>query len=114
MGKNFSLMKLLKTIVLAIFTESSHSFFGVVTELGDTLGIAIVATLMLIWLWFKKRDYLGMVILLVSVGFGNEINKWIKDLVGRERPVTAELAESLSFPSGHAMVGLILYVVGLI
>jgi undecaprenyl-diphosphatase len=52
-----------------------------------------------------------MVTLLLSVGLGNEINKWIKDSVGRERPVTVELAESLSFPSGHAMVGFILYFV---
>ena len=110
-GEELFIDEVLEAIVLAIFPESSHTFFGVVTVLGDTLGIAIVAILMLIWLWFKKRDYPGMVILLVSVGFGNEINKWIKDLVGRERPVTAELAESLSFPSGHAMVGLILYVV---
>jgi undecaprenyl-diphosphatase len=110
-GEVLFIDEVLNSMVLAAFTESSHSFFGVISELGDTLGIAIVAIILLIWLWFKKRDYLGMIILLLSVGFGNEINKWVKDLVGRERPVTAELAESLSFPSGHAMVGFILYVV---
>ena len=78
-GEELFIDEVLKAIVLAIFPESSHTFFGGVTVLGDTLGIAIVAILMLIWLWFKKRDYPGMVILLVSVGFGNEINKWIKD-----------------------------------
>ena len=101
----------LNAIVLAIFSESTHSFFGGITELGDTIGIAIVALMTLILLWLIKRDYVGMVILLLSVGLGNEINKWIKDSVGRERPVTVELAESLSFPSGHAMVGFILYFV---
>ena len=110
-GEELFIDEVLESIVLALFPESSHSFFEVVTVLGDTLGIAIVAILMVVWLWLKDRDYPGMVILLVSVGLGNEINKWIKDLVGRERPVTAELAESLSFPSGHAMVGFILYVV---
>jgi undecaprenyl-diphosphatase len=110
-GEELFIDEVLNSLVLAVFSESTHSFFGGITELGDTIGIAIVALITLILLWLMKRDYAGMVILLLSVGVGNEINKWVKDLVGRERPVTAELAESLSFPSGHAMVGFILYVV---
>lgn len=101
----------LNEFVLSVFTEKSAPFFNVITELGDIKGIAIVVFIMLIWLVFKKRDFTGVIVLVLSVALGNEWSKWLKELVGRERPVTAELAESLSFPSGHAMVGLILYFV---
>ncbi|WP_428909380.1 phosphatase PAP2 family protein [Niallia sp. Krafla_26] len=99
----------LNQLVLSLFPEASVSFFNVVTELGDTIGIGIVALMMVIWLGFKKRDLIGIVILLLAVALGNEMSKWLKEVVGRERPVTAELAETLSFPSGHAMVSFILY-----
>ncbi|WP_338470501.1 phosphatase PAP2 family protein [Niallia sp. XMNu-256] len=95
--------------VLSIFTEGSHPIFQVITKLGDTIGIAIVVFIILVWLGVKKRDFTGMVILVLAVALGNEMSKWLKEVVGRERPETAGAAESLSFPSGHAMVGLILY-----
>ncbi|WP_394233246.1 phosphatase PAP2 family protein [Niallia oryzisoli] len=95
--------------VTGIFKGQTYPFFKAVTELGDKIGIGIIVLTMVLWLWIKKRDYFGMAVLVFAVALGNELNKWIKELVGRERPVTAIDADSLSFPSGHAMVGLILY-----
>ena len=45
------------------------------------MGIGIVVLLMLIWLGFKKRDYLGMAVLVFAVALGNEVSKWTKELV---------------------------------
>jgi undecaprenyl-diphosphatase len=103
--------QVLSDFVTNVFHETSHPFFTMISELGDKIGIGIVALLMLLWLWLKKRDYFGMTVFVLAVAIGNEANKWIKELVGRERQVfdQVEVAESLSFPSGHAMVGFILY-----
>ena len=91
------------------YSETSYPFFNVITELGDKIGIGIIAFMMCLWLGYKKRDYMAIVILLLAVAVGNEMSKVLKDFIGRERPVTAEFAETLSFPSGHAMIGFILY-----
>ncbi len=103
--------QVLSDFVTSVFHETSYPLFTMISELGDKIGIGIVALLMLLWLWLKKRDYFGMAVFVLAVAIGNEVNKWIKELVGRERPVfdQVEVAESLSFPSGHAMVGFILY-----
>lgn len=103
--------QVLSDFVTSVFHETSYPLFTMISELGDKIGIGIVALLMLLWLWLKKRDYIGMAVFVLAVAIGNEVNKWIKELVGRERPVfdQVEIAESLSFPSGHAMVGFILY-----
>lgn len=107
-----SVDRVLSKFVIGIFKEQTYPFFEAVAELGDTVGVIIVVLIMMLILWAKKRDYVGMLVLFIGVALGNEVNKWIKELVGRERPLTAADAESLSFPSGHAMVGLILYMLG--
>ena len=102
---------ILSDFVTNVFKEPSYPFFTLISELGDKLGIGIVALLVLLWMWLKKRDYIGMAVFVLAVALGNEVSKWLKELVGRERPLLdqADVAESLSFPSGHAMVGFVLY-----
>jgi undecaprenyl-diphosphatase len=70
-----------------------------------------VALLTLLVLWITKRDYTAMATIALAVGLGNEVNKLLKNWIGRERPELEHLDEvaSLSFPSGHAMVGIVLY-----
>lgn len=94
-----------------VFGDGSVPFFETLTLMGSGKGIGIVGILFLIMLWWKKRDYAGMAAFAVAVALGNEVNQLLKNLVGRPRPVSVNSAEmhSLSFPSGHAMVGLILY-----
>ena len=103
--------RVLADVVTSVFQEPSYPLFRAISELGDKIGIGIVALLVLLWLWLKKRDYIGMAVLALAVALGNEVSKWMKELVGRERPLfdQVEVAESLSFPSGHAMVGFVLY-----
>ncbi|WP_193224655.1 phosphatase PAP2 family protein [Bacillus sp. B1-b2] len=94
-----------------LIPSSLDPFFEGVSELGDKIGIGIVALLFVILLWWKKKDYAGIAAFVLCVGLGNEVNKVVKDLIARPRPVTAHIqeADTLSFPSGHAMVGLLLY-----
>lgn len=92
-----------------VFPESSYLFFNGAAQLGDKIFIGIFVLFMIMWFAIQKRDFLGIAVLLLAVALGNEVSKLIKDLVGRERPVLGAMEESFSFPSGHAMVGLILY-----
>lgn len=86
------------------------SVLQVISRLASTLVITTLTLCMMIILWLWKRDYGGILILLVFVGGGNLLNKLVKGLVERERPVVdGVVVEGYSFPSGHAMIGLILY-----
>ncbi|WHY68298.1 phosphatase PAP2 family protein [Neobacillus sp. SuZ13] len=91
--------------------ESVIPFFIQITEMGDKKGIGVVALLALAWLLLRKRNYVGAAVLALSVAIGNEVSKLIKDLFERPRPDLEHLVDvkSYSFPSGHAMVGLIVY-----
>ena len=60
-------------------------------------------------LWIKKRDYAGMFTIFVFVMGGNIVNKFIKSWTQRERPTGNMLEDGFSFPSGHVMVGFIMY-----
>jgi membrane-associated phospholipid phosphatase len=96
--------------VFAYVPDALNPFFLLLTELGDKKGIGIVALLVLGWL-LLKRNFLGASSIALSVAIGNEVNKLLKDWIGRPRPELDHLGhvDSLSFPSGHAMVGFIFY-----
>jgi membrane-associated phospholipid phosphatase len=97
--------------LFAYVPDTFNPFFLLLTELGDKKGIGIVALIVLGWLLLIKRNFLGAAAITLSVALGNEVNKLLKDLISRQRPDLDHLAhvDSLSFPSGHAMVGLICY-----
>ncbi|MEH6994930.1 phosphatase PAP2 family protein [Neobacillus drentensis] len=97
--------------LFAYVPDTYNPFFLLLTELGDKKGIGIVALIVLGWLLLIKRNFLGAAAITLSVALGNEVNKLLKDLISRQRPDLDHLAhvDSLSFPSGHAMVGLICY-----
>jgi undecaprenyl-diphosphatase len=101
-----------KAIAKVFVTDNKFlvTFSDYFTELGSKPGIVIVALVSVFLLWFFKRDYTAMATIALAIGLGNEVNKLLKDWVGRERPSLENLDhDSLSFPSGHAMVGIILY-----
>jgi membrane-associated phospholipid phosphatase len=97
--------------LFAYVPDTFNPFFLILTELGDKKGIGIVALIVLGWLLLIKRNLLGAAAIALSVALGNEVNKLLKDLIARQRPELDHLAhvDSLSFPSGHAMVGFIFY-----
>ncbi|QFT88273.1 PAP2 superfamily protein [Bacillus sp. THAF10] len=99
----------IQDFVKGLGAESVVAFFKIFTMLGDKTGVIIVLVIALVLIWWKKRDYPAMGVLVAGVILVNEANKWLKDFTGRERPMTGPGAESLSFPSGHAMVGLFFY-----
>ncbi len=91
--------------------NSADPFFIQVTEMGDKKGIGLIALIMLVWLLLKKRNYPGAAMLALSLALANEAYKVLKDWFVRPRPDLEHLVEvkSYSFPSGHAMVSMVLY-----
>ncbi|MEK4440484.1 MULTISPECIES: phosphatase PAP2 family protein [Niallia] len=96
-----------------LFPASFLLFWEGMSSIADKIGIGIIAFLFILFLWWKKKDFVGIAAFVFCVGLGNELNKWVKDLVARPRPrpiaAAALETDSYSFPSGHAMVGLLLY-----
>ncbi|KIL50134.1 hypothetical protein KP77_15090 [Jeotgalibacillus alimentarius] len=78
--------------------------------LGGEWFLALISIGAVLYLWFRRNHYLGMMIVLLAVGGGNYINRLIKSLTERPRPDQL-LGESYSFPSGHAMVSMIAAIV---
>ncbi len=74
---------------------------------GETKVIVAISVILILSLWFRQRNYRGMLLVVLTVGVGNGLNQLIKDLVERPRPDMADQLTSFSFPSGHAMVGLL-------
>lgn len=99
----------IRSMVNGLEAELLISFFHLFTMLGDKTGVIIIMLLSTMLIWWRQRDYAAMGVIVGGVILVNELNKWLKDFTGRERPMTGPGAESLSFPSGHAMVGLFFY-----
>ena len=75
--------------------------------LGETKFFFAVGILLMIWLWFYKRNYYGMFLVLLTYPGGFLLNQLIKRIVERPRPEMADQLTSFSFPSGHAMMAML-------
>lgn len=75
--------------------------------IGEPIFVVIVAVLLLIWLWVKAQNFRGMIFVLITIAGGNLVNLFVKGLIKRDRPYILEQLTSFSFPSGHAMTGLL-------
>jgi membrane-associated phospholipid phosphatase len=110
MGNHFWIDEKIAQLFLHV-PDAVIPFFLQLTEMGDKKDIGIVLLLTLAWLLLGKRNYLGAASLALSVAIGNETSKLLKNLFERPRPDLEHLVHvnSYSFPSGHAMVGMIVY-----
>lgn len=102
----------ISSFLLGLLKENSYPFFKALNVIGSFKGIGLIALIVIFLLWLKKRDYLGMAVFTLTVATGALLNDYVKDAIARPRPETPHLVhvKSFSFPSGHAMMGIILYV----
>lgn len=91
-------------------TEARTQFMRFITFFGGVLfvtGFSLVLILLLLW---KKEHVHALLILISSLGAGgmNNLLKWI---FARPRPADSALIQEVfySFPSGHSMVSMALY-----
>lgn len=84
-----------------------NKVIGLFHYLGETKFIIFISLLLIAFLWFRSNNYRGMLFVVFTVGLGNVMNQLMKRRVERERPDVPQQIESFSFPSGHAMVGIL-------
>jgi undecaprenyl-diphosphatase len=84
-------------------------FIKIFSVAGTELVIGGGSILLILYLWRVKKDFAGILTVVVAVAGSNVLNKVIKNLMERERPAAALEEDGFSFPSGHAMVGMVFY-----
>ncbi|MEI5907033.1 phosphatase PAP2 family protein [Bacillus spongiae] len=105
----------LDTVLRQVFVVEPQTFifelFSIITWFGSTPGVTIFLIVMFALLTIKYRDFSGAFLLVTLVILTNELNKFLKDFFQRERPSINSAIEAIgySFPSGHAMTGLLAY-----
>ncbi|MBD8067712.1 phosphatase PAP2 family protein [Bacillus sp. PS06] len=110
-GDVISVDEVVRNLLSGISIEFVITIFTLLTDLGSKWGVIAVLIGMLVFMWWKYRDYLAMVTIVVVAAGGDQLNKFLKGLIARERPLLDPTiyAEGYSFPSGHAMVGIMFY-----
>lgn len=75
--------------------------------LGETVFVVLVALILVLFLWIRKRNYRAMLFVLMTLAAGTTINQLIKNYVERPRPDIVDQLSSYSFPSGHSQMGIL-------
>lgn len=84
-----------------------NKFLDAMSVLADQWMIFAVSIALLLFLWLHRRNYRGMLFVFLSAGAGNALNLSLKQAFERQRPDFSHGLETFSFPSSHAMVGLL-------
>ncbi|MFJ7365011.1 phosphatase PAP2 family protein [Peribacillus frigoritolerans] len=88
----------------------SFTFFKSITYFGKSMFIGFGSLLCVLYLWILKKDYWTMAVFSIGIAGGDALNGWIKNHVKRVRPEDHLIETAgFSFPSAHAMVGLIFF-----
>ncbi|MBM7659916.1 undecaprenyl-diphosphatase [Bacillus mesophilus] len=92
-------------------TGTGYNLIAFFTNLGDKVVVISVGVLSLFILWWKTRDYMGMITIAVVLAGSNELFQSLKDVFLRERPILDPSidATGYSFPSGHSTVSMAFY-----
>ncbi|WP_245831823.1 phosphatase PAP2 family protein [Oceanobacillus senegalensis] len=88
-----------------------YTIFLMITNLGSRHFLVPIVIVMAITLGVLYKNLLLPVLFSGGTLLTYELNKWIKDLIQRERPTILEQANAIgnSFPSGHAMISMVCY-----
>src|SRR5690606_27048920 len=84
-----------------------NTLLDALSVFGEQTMIFLVSLALIIFLWMKRQNFRGMFFVLLTVGVGNALNQLMEYYFVNERPDLPRGLETFSFPSGHAMVGLL-------
>lgn len=102
-----SIDEVIYNFIISFRCDFLDNYFKIITHLGDpyiVIGLLIIGVVL-----FNRKNKL---LLLISVGLGTIINTIIKNILERARPEHLRLIKQggYSFPSGHSMITICLYV----
>lgn len=75
--------------------------------IGEPIFVVCVAIVLMVYLAWQMKNYRGLVFILLTFAAGNVLNQLLKKWVQRPRPEIEDQLTSFSFPSGHAMTGIL-------
>ena len=84
-----------------------NEFITLFHYLGETKFIFAVTFIIWILIWIRKKDYRLMVFVIFSVVGGYGLYQILKRIFQRPRPDIVDQFSTFSFPSGHAVHGLL-------
>jgi len=92
-------------------TPALTKYFVTATDVGDVWGYLVVFSLCvaLFYLIFKSWKYVAQIAMVMVLAMSS--NLFLKQLINRARPDAEHLVtvETLSYPSGHAMIAMAFY-----
>lgn len=101
----------IQKIILDTRIDFLNDFFRILTDLGDTKVIAILAIVAAI-IFSTKKYYWHSIGILLSVGVAEIVSIILKIIIGRHRPpheTALAITDNASFPSGHAIAAMAFY-----
>ncbi|MBM6617198.1 phosphatase PAP2 family protein [Bacillus suaedaesalsae] len=92
-------------------TGGMYEFISFFTNLGSKPVVIGIAIFTLILMWWKTRDYIGLLTVVGVLIGSDQLYKVLKDVYERERPILEPSIDAIgySFPSGHATVSMAFY-----
>lgn len=75
--------------------------------IGEPSFLITVALILMVYLAWRVKNYRGMLFVLLTFAGGNVLNQLLKKWIQRPRPEIEDQLTSFSFPSGHAMSGIL-------
>ncbi|KPN95816.1 phosphatase PAP2 family protein [Lysinibacillus sp. ZYM-1] len=84
-----------------------NQFIEIFHYIGEPIFVVIVAVILIVYLAWKIKNYRGMLFIVLTFAAGNVLNQVLKKWVQRARPEIEDQLTSYSFPSGHAMTGIL-------
>ena len=95
--------------ILRITSPELSVVMSGITSLGGYVAIIIVGVALMTWLWFSRRRQ-DLLLWGMTLSGGLGFLYFFKTFVQRPRPVPQfALAQGFSFPSGHAVVSVLVY-----
>ncbi|OEH92400.1 phosphatase PAP2 family protein [Bacillus solimangrovi] len=86
-------------------------FLTFITHFGSKIVLVPLIAIAGIWFWLVKKDKVAAILIVIAYIGGIVLKDVLKVVIARERPSINEAIDGTgySFPSGHAMIGLLIY-----
>ncbi|MEK5233667.1 phosphatase PAP2 family protein [Lysinibacillus sp. FSL K6-0232] len=84
-----------------------NRFIDVFHYIGEPQFVVAVAVVLMVYLAWRVKNYRAMLLVVFTFAAGNVLNQLLKKWIQRPRPEIEEQLTSFSFPSGHAMTGIL-------
>ena len=102
---NTSTMNVFDDNIAALLT--GNEFIILFHYIGEPIFVIAVGVIVFLYLWLRKKNFNGMIFILLTFAAGTVLNQVLKRIFERPRPEILDQLTSFSFPSGHSMAGVL-------